>query len=66
MTDHDTITRAYLFLAALEKSGIKLMTFDIHLAWIAYCRDNNIPAAEDIIVAARLSRPSKRSSECDL
>ena len=43
---------AYLFLAALEKKGLELEQFDIHVAYIEYCRGQELAGTELLSAAA--------------
>ncbi len=48
------VQAAYLFLKALESTGYIVQTFDIHLAWLSYCRNiNKSQAAYDLVGAAK-------------
>lgn len=53
MGNHERILAAYLFLCALEKGGIAMISFDIHMAWIAYCQNmSRNMAGSDLLGAA--------------
>ena len=52
MSDHERIVAAYLFLCALEKAGTELTSFNIHLAWIDYCRTSDMYSMAVLLGAA--------------
>ena len=41
MTDEMRVIAAYLYLCAYEKQGAKVTSFDIHTAYIEFCRSTS-------------------------
>ena len=54
MGDYERLLSAYLYLCALERGGeVALQApFDIHLAWINYCRWRSQEIADNMLAAA--------------
>ena len=53
MSDAERLLAAYLFLCALEKTGVEVQNINVHLAWIDHCQNNNTYAQNDLLSAAQ-------------